>query len=374
MPETLANPAPHRRRWPRTFWWSAGCVLLSFATNETIQKFGSQWPGWIIVFLWILPLIPFGIWGIRHEWMIKHREQMRERFGRHPISYSLCALMFVYVGAQAAVHIFLANHRRPTQTQNRAQQQPTQQGPPKHSSIPSVSGENGGMTSPPPTPRITRHTTPLHAYVHGSDNTVVGNDHRNIQGNGNTIVGPTDAHGNTIITRGGTAIGNGATADQSSIAIGAHANAGQQIGTVNCADNIGNCAGINKGQQITNQYGPPLLALSEDQARAIHDAMIQYSGQSISFEWNYDNDNCKKFTAELVPVLQGAGLNVTGVALTFRYDSAPPGISVRIGANRAKTAETLVRTLASVGLVKLPIWNQPADKPDDLVIVINPSQ
>lgn len=61
--------------------------------------------------------------------------------------------------------------------------------------------------------------------IRGSDNTVVGAP-RYIEGNGNTIVGPTDDHGNTIINKGGTAIGNGATADSTSIAIGAHANAG----------------------------------------------------------------------------------------------------------------------------------------------------
>jgi hypothetical protein len=48
-------------------------------------------------------------------------------------------------------------------------------------------------------------------------------------GNGNTIIGPTDSRGNTIINRGGTAIGNGATADPTSIAIGAGAHAGGGI-------------------------------------------------------------------------------------------------------------------------------------------------
>lgn len=64
------------------------------------------------------------------------------------------------------------------------------------------------------------------ATVHGSDNTIVGNDHRSIEGNGNTIVGATDANGNTILNHRGTAIGSGATAGPTSIAIGAHANAG----------------------------------------------------------------------------------------------------------------------------------------------------
>jgi hypothetical protein len=45
-------------------------------------------------------------------------------------------------------------------------------------------------------------------------------------GNGSVLVGPTDSNGNTILNHGGTAIGRGATADPTSIAIGANAHAG----------------------------------------------------------------------------------------------------------------------------------------------------
>jgi len=60
----------------------------------------------------------------------------------------------------------------------------------------------------------------------GSNNTIVNAPVPSNMGNGNTIVGPTDSRGNTIINQGGTAIGNGACADGTSIAIGAGANAG----------------------------------------------------------------------------------------------------------------------------------------------------
>ena len=62
----------------------------------------------------------------------------------------------------------------------------------------------------------------------GTDNTIVWKElpTGSKLGNGNTIVGPTDPNGNTIINRGGTAIGTGAMADPTSIAIGAHAHAG----------------------------------------------------------------------------------------------------------------------------------------------------
>ena len=45
-------------------------------------------------------------------------------------------------------------------------------------------------------------------------------------GNGSVLVGPTHAFGNTILNQGGTAIGHGATAGPTSIAVGANARAG----------------------------------------------------------------------------------------------------------------------------------------------------
>lgn len=60
----------------------------------------------------------------------------------------------------------------------------------------------------------------------GSDNTLVNVPIPPSLGDGNTFIGPTDANGNTIYNKGGTAIGKDACADPTSIAIGAGANAG----------------------------------------------------------------------------------------------------------------------------------------------------
>lgn len=62
--------------------------------------------------------------------------------------------------------------------------------------------------------------------VEGDFNTVYGNVPQNIHGFGNTIVGATDSHGNTIITQS-MAVGFNAHAGPGSIAIGANAGAGQ---------------------------------------------------------------------------------------------------------------------------------------------------
>lgn len=60
----------------------------------------------------------------------------------------------------------------------------------------------------------------------GNDNTLVNVPIPQSMGSGNTFVGPTDANGNTIYNKGGTAIGKGACADSTSIAIGSGANSG----------------------------------------------------------------------------------------------------------------------------------------------------
>ncbi len=80
---------------------------------------------------------------------------------------------------------------------------------------------------------------PGRTTVEGSDNTEVGvGPLPPIKGNGNTIVGPTDADGNTIITQPGTAIGTRANAGSNGIAIGAHANAALQPTAPSARDEV----------------------------------------------------------------------------------------------------------------------------------------
>lgn len=57
----------------------------------------------------------------------------------------------------------------------------------------------------------------------GSDNTYVGEGPVPRMGDGNTIYTLADANGNVIVNRGGTAIGAGARADSTSVAVGAGA-------------------------------------------------------------------------------------------------------------------------------------------------------
>jgi hypothetical protein len=68
--------------------------------------------------------------------------------------------------------------------------------------------------------------TPSQPPAIGDNNTVVGITPPSHMGSGNTFVGPTDARGNTLLNRGGTAIGTEACASSTGVAIGSRANAG----------------------------------------------------------------------------------------------------------------------------------------------------
>lgn len=113
---------------------------------------------------------------------------------------------------------------------------PTPPGPPKQAAEPSQPIAVPVPTAKPRVasafPRLYKHwkerakeAPPMSRM--GNDNTIVGNVliPENM-GDGNTIVGATDANGNTILNRGGTAIGRNAQADQTTVAIGANAGAG----------------------------------------------------------------------------------------------------------------------------------------------------
>lgn len=78
----------------------------------------------------------------------------------------------------------------------------------------------------PKTTKLPHRKDPRQTRI-GDDNTLVNVPIPESLGNGNTFVGATDANGNTILNKGGIAIGKGACADPTSIAIGANAQAGK---------------------------------------------------------------------------------------------------------------------------------------------------
>ena len=85
----------------------------------------------------------------------------------------------------------------------------------------------------------------------GSDNTTYGNVAPPASGSRNTYVGPTDSHGNTIIPAG-TAVGAGAKADPTSVAIGSGAGTGSAPITNNCPNGICISGGLVENPTVNN--------------------------------------------------------------------------------------------------------------------------
>jgi hypothetical protein len=124
----------------------------------------------------------------------------------------------------------------PQQANNEPKEEPQQQ---QHSETPAPKEATKGQPQ-----------APAKTEIRGSDNTLVGNvGNRPVQGNGNTVVGATDAQGNTIITHPGTAIGNGAQAGPGGIAIGAHAGGSG-------SNTQANSGGLNIQQGTTGSNSP----------------------------------------------------------------------------------------------------------------------
>lgn len=152
--------------------------------------------------------------------------------------------------------------------------------------------------------------------VTGSDNTVL-NDPRSIHGDGNTIVGG-DANGNVIIP-GGTAIGRGAHADSSTVAIGAGAGAGntESSGRADCPNNAGNCAGVNNGTQIVQGYvPPPFRVVTQSDVGSAVDALKAQSGNvSFTYIGSTADPEISAFFNQIRGIFVAGGWNVVGMSI-----------------------------------------------------------
>lgn len=141
--------------------------------------------------------------------------------------------------------------------------------------------------------------------IHGSDNTVV-NDNRPIEGNGNTILGPTDQHGNAIYTTPG-AIGRNAHAGPGSIAIGAGAGAGSQQTTNLAPITQSNSGGCNQqvigGNNNTNNCVPPDRTLTNAQEDGLRAAVAQVPSNIEIVVSHSDNRDAQEFAQLILGVV-----------------------------------------------------------------------
>ncbi len=98
------------RKPPYILWGSVALFMLNLAINATVNKYGSHWSDLVIVFLWILPIIPFAIWGYLHERTLMNRIWLISRFRNHPISISLVILLFLWIAIGQSLRIIHRFH------------------------------------------------------------------------------------------------------------------------------------------------------------------------------------------------------------------------------------------------------------------------
>jgi hypothetical protein len=249
----------------RPLIFAAASFILSMAFQLTMAKYGANIPdGWLL-FLWLAPLVPFAWWVWTHDKLITRRQKLTRYFQLHPWKTILSALATItitvscfggvgYVGWK----ILKTNHESagkiggpsPAPSETRG----STPAPQEKNDMPKVPPTSKARAAKRLSSYLANQRSQDNGIVTGKDSTVVGQIPPGSRvGDRSTVVGATDSNGNTILNRGGLAIGNGAKADSTSVAIGAHANAGRQpisqdCGGGNCAASIGQQGGITAGQ------------------------------------------------------------------------------------------------------------------------------
>jgi Spy/CpxP family protein refolding chaperone len=340
--------------------WLTLCTATGITVDVTLNKYSSQLPSYVVLGLWAIPCLLFVYWLWRVE---KTNGWVKRRFFEHPVSYVVMFLILIPFAWQAT-RTMVCKLQTPAPT---AQSSPAASEPstsPAKSDSPSPAKPLVSTVPKTKTSQVIKSPAkgpaPDNGVVSGTDNTIVGNvPYRSIDGNGNTIVGATDSNGNTILNKGGTAIGNGAKADSTSVAIGAHANAGGNVAAPQSQPCIGsNCfQGTNSGTviQTLNQYGAPKLVMTDAQRDAIRDAMKPYAGTGIRIFCHAETEDSRTYAEKLRDALKNAGLHVEGPYWASWVGLIPAGPSFGYSADNKPAADTLAHTMLITHLIDKPV-------------------
>lgn len=193
------------------YLYTFGGVMLKYAADITINKYGSHWSGGVIICIWLAALLPFAIWALTHEKALLSRVWLKAEYQKHPVSIPIVVLIFVWVAFSQILQVIRfhqVSSRNVTST--RALQAPVKKSnafpqddpPPRTSPIPSSTR----LRKPTKPSKPQRQTPSLPLPIAPAPS-------------------PT-------------------------------------LPTVSCPDNSGNCAAVNNGTQTVNQFGPPPLQVT----------------------------------------------------------------------------------------------------------------
>jgi hypothetical protein len=222
--------------------------------------------------------------------------------------------------------------------------------------------------------------------IHGNDNTVVGRvPYRAVNGNGNTIVGATDANGNTIFNHGGTAIGSGAQAGSTGVAIGAHANAGalgsRQTQTTNNAPNGIAISGGNVVNPTVNNYAAPQRQIPKQIQDELIAALKEYPGE-VHLNSDSGDFEANTLARQFFSIFEAAGWHPIEIGTLMGGSALPQeirigycgtaGIPGQMGSipDDQPAARAVAQALFRSGFKRITITPNPNDKANVLSINI----
>ena len=222
--------------------------------------------------------------------------------------------------------------------------------------------------------------------IHGNDNTVVGRvPYRAVNGNGNTIVGATDANGNTIFNHGGTAIGSGAQAGPTGVAIGAHANAGalgsRQTQTTNNAPNGIAISGGNVVNPTVNNYAAPQRQIPKQIQDELIAALKEYPGE-VHLNSDSGDFEANTLARQFFSIFEAAGWHPIEIGTLMGGSALPQeirigycgtaGIPGQMGSipDDQPAARAVAQALFRSGFKRITITPNPNDKANVLSINI----
>jgi hypothetical protein len=231
--------------------------------------------------------------------------------------------------------------------------------------------DNSSAINSDGTINVTRTSTP----VVGNDNTLLNVPNARVIGNGNTIIGQIDSRGNAIINTGGTAIGNGATADSTSIATGAGARAGNNSVNVQpgAVASFGQQGGQTAATIINN--GPRTPTISEQQSEAIAKMAGSFKG-TVQIEIDQPSSAATEQLGLMTAKTLGTRAMVSRSTFIGGCRVSPEGLAFMVGTNRAVEMILFINALVGAEVVRkdflqteTPFCTRTGE-PDEFVITI----
>lgn len=153
----------------------------------------------------------------------------------------------------------------------------------------------------------------------------------------------------------------------------------QTVGGVDCTANSGNCAGINNGNQIVNQYGAQKLGMTDAQQAAIRNDMKPFAGLQFTVFRHDATPDSSAFADKLRDALTGAGMicarDTSGQQFNGDGSAVPSGMSLQIGSNSQRAAKALADAMSAAGLITKPISASMNNvRPDAFDITVAPNR